>query len=312
MSFAFVFPGQGSQSIGMMANLTDLPEVKQTFQEASDILGVDFWKMATEGPGETLNSTMNTQPIMLTAGVATWRAWLGMGGAKPDYLAGHSLGEYGALVAADVFSFTDALALVRLRAQAMQEAVPEGEGAMAAILGLDDEKIIEACRAVAFGQVLQAVNFNSPGQVVIAGHKEAVERGMTACKEAGAKRAVLLPVSVPAHSDLMQPAGEALRVKLDRITVLPPSIPVLHNVDVAMHQTTEAIKEALVRQLYCPVRWVETINTLVVRGVHVIAECGPGNVLTGLTKRIDSHLISVALTDVAALENMKNQMVSEY
>jgi [acyl-carrier-protein] S-malonyltransferase len=308
MSFAFVFPGQGSQSIGMMAALAALPEIQQTFQEASDILGIDFWQMATKGPHDLLNMTLNTQPIMLVAGVATWRAWLGMGGNQPDWLAGHSLGEYSALVAAGVLSFADALSLVRLRAQVMQEAVPEGQGAMAAILGLDNETIIMACESVALDQVLQAVNFNSPGQVVIAGHKEAVERGIAACQEAGAKRAVLLPVSVPAHSDLMKPAAQALRTKLDNITVKPPLIPVLHNVDVAQHTTIESIKEALVRQLYSPVRWVEIINMMATQGVNLIGECGPGKVLAGLVKRINNEITGLALTDVATMEKMKSQI----
>ena len=308
MSFAFVFPGQGSQSIGMVAALAALPEVKQTFQEASDILGINFWQMATEGPDEVLNATLNTQPIMLTAGIATWRAWLALGGKQPSWVAGHSLGEYSALVAANVLSFADALALVQVRAQAMQEAVPEGQGAMAAILGLDDEKIITACNTAAGGQVLQAVNFNAPGQVVIAGHKAAVERGMLACKEAGAKRTVSLAVSVPAHSDLMKPAAKALQTKLDNITVNAPLIPVLHNVDVAEHSTSESIKEALVRQLYSPVRWVETINAIAGQGVNLIGECGPGKVLAGLVKRINSEVTSVALTDAVTMENMKSQV----
>lgn len=308
MSFAFVFPGQGSQSVGMMAGLEALPEIKQTFQEAADILHIDFWNMAVSGPAEILNATINTQPIMMIAGVATWRAWAGMGGIKPSYVAGHSLGEYSALVAAGALSFADALSLVRLRAEAMQNAVPAGQGAMAAILGLDDDGIIAACAMAAEGQVLQAVNFNSPGQVVIAGDRDAVERGMAACKEAGAKRAVLLPVSVPAHSDLMRPAAEALRAKLNSVSIKSPVIPVLHNVDVATHSDAEEIKDALVRQLYSPVRWVETINTLAAKGVNLVAECGPGKVLAGLTKRINTQVAGVALTDAASFDNMKNQV----
>ncbi|WP_293935737.1 ACP S-malonyltransferase [Iodobacter sp.] len=305
MALAFVFPGQGSQSVGMMNGWADLAVVKATFDEASAILGQDLWQMAAEGPIELLNATVNTQPLMLTAGVAVWRAWLAQGGAQPTVLAGHSLGEYSALVAAEALSFGDALQLVRLRAEAMQEAVPVGTGAMAAILGLADDEIIAACIEAAQGEVVAAVNFNSPGQVVIAGSKAAVERACDACKARGAKRAMLLPVSVPSHCALMRPASDKLQQKLDTIVINTPVIPVLHNADVAAYTDSAQIKDALVRQLYEPVRWVETIAKMAQDGVTVIAECGPGKVLAGLNKRIATDAQQVALVDAAALQTLK-------
>ncbi|WP_273431935.1 ACP S-malonyltransferase [Chitinibacter tainanensis] len=302
MSLAFVFPGQGSQAVGMMAGWAEMPIVKATFDEASSVLGQDLWAMVSDGPAEALNATVNTQPVMLAAGVAAWRAYQARGGAQPAVLAGHSLGEYSALVAAEVLSFGDALELVRLRAEAMQEAVPAGTGAMAAILNLADADIIAACAESAQGEVVQAVNFNSPGQVVIAGHKAAVERACEACKARGAKRALLLPVSVPSHCDLMRPAAAKLAAKLATIELHAPVIPVLHNADVASYSNPEQIRDALVRQLYQPVRWVETVQKMVADGVDLVAECGPGKVLVGLNKRIAPELNSVALVDGAALD----------
>jgi [acyl-carrier-protein] S-malonyltransferase len=305
MALAFVFPGQGSQSVGMMNGWANLAVVKATFDEASAILGQDLWQMAADGPIELLNATINTQPLMLTAGVAVWRAWQAQGGTQPTVLAGHSLGEYSALVAAEALSFGDALQMVRLRAEAMQEAVPVGTGAMAAILGLADDEIIAACQEAAQGDVVAAVNFNSPGQVVIAGSKAAVERACDACKARGAKRAMLLPVSVPSHCALMRPASDKLKQKLDTIVISTPAIPVLHNADVTAYSDAAQIKDALVRQLYEPVRWVETIAKMAQDGVTVIAECGPGKVLAGLNKRIASDAQQVALVDAAALQTLK-------
>ncbi|WP_198420536.1 ACP S-malonyltransferase [Sulfuriferula nivalis] len=306
MKFAFLFPGQGSQSIAMMQGFADLSVVHDTFVEASDILGQDLWAMVGDGPVELLNATVNTQPVMLAAGVATYRAWLALGGRVPDLMAGHSLGEYTALVAAGALSFADALPLVRLRALAMQDAVAEGVGAMAAILGLDDDTVRAVCADAAQGEVLEAVNFNSPGQVVIAGHKAAVERGMALAKEKGAKRALPLPVSVPSHCALMRPAAEKLSVALANITITAPQVPVLHNADVASYQQSNQICDALARQLYSPVRWVETVRAMADEGVTLAAECGPGKVLAGLTKRIDDRVTATALISVAACEEFKN------
>ncbi|WP_283148324.1 ACP S-malonyltransferase [Silvimonas soli] len=308
MKLAFVFPGQGSQAVGMMNAWADVPVVKATFDEASGILGQDLWQMVVDGPAETLNATINTQPVMLTAGVAVWRAWLASGGRVPDVLAGHSLGEYSALVAAEAISFGDALQLVRLRAEAMQAAVPAGEGAMAAVLGLDDAAIIEACAEAAQGDVVQAVNFNSPGQVVIAGSKAAVERACEVCKAKGAKRAMLLPVSVPSHCDLMQPAAEQLKARLNTLALATPKIPVIHNADVTSYSDIAQIKDALVRQLYKPVRWVETVQSMSADGVTVFAECGPGKVLAGLGKRIASDGQQFALTDPAAFDALRTAL----
>ncbi len=297
---AFFFPGQGSQSVGMMSGFADNPVIKQTFVEASDILGVDFWTMATE-PNELLNLTQHTQPLMLAAGIATWRAYQQAGGKPPAIFAGHSLGEYAALVAAGAISYADALPLVKYRAEVMQSAVPEGVGAMAAILGLDDEIVRAVCLEAAQGEVCEAVNLNSPGQVVIAGNKAAVERGMEIAKQKGAKRALPLPVSVPSHCALMKPAAEKLAAYLANVSVQTPQIPVIHNADVTSHMNPDEIKQALVRQLYSPVRWVETVQAVYANGITGSAECGPGKVLTGLTKRIVAELPCVALVSNEAI-----------
>lgn len=304
-NIAFFFPGQGSQSVGMMSGFGDLRIIRDTFTEASDILGVDFWAMATE-PNEAINETANTQPIMLTAGVATWRAWQAASAEMPSVLAGHSLGEYTALVASGALSFKDALPLVRYRAEVMQNAVPAGVGAMAAILGLDDETVRAVCAEAAQNEVLEAVNLNSPGQVVIAGNKAAVERGMELAKAKGAKRALPLPVSVPSHCALMKPAALMLAEYLKGVTVNASQIPVLHNADVASYGDSDKVKDALVRQLYSPVRWVETVQTIAANGVTQTAECGPGKVLAGLTKRIVAELPCVALTSSDTLVELKN------
>jgi [acyl-carrier-protein] S-malonyltransferase len=302
MSFAFVFPGQGSQSVGMMAAYGDVSIVRSTFNEASEALGDDLWAMVEQGPAEVLTQTVNTQPVMLTAAIAAWRLWLDKGGRKPAVLAGHSLGEYSALVAAGVISFADAVPLVRLRAAAMQEAVPVGTGAMAAILGLDTAGIVTACAEAAQGEVVEPVNFNANGQTVIAGHKAAVERAMDACKARGAKMAKALPVSAPFHSSLIRPAADKLAVRLAELTLNAPAIPVINNVDVAIESDPERIKDALIRQAYNPVRWVETIQTMAAMGVTTVAECGPGKVLAGLTKRCADGVVGVALADIAGIE----------
>lgn len=293
--YAFLFPGQGSQSIGMMAGFGDAKIIRDTFTEASDILKTDFWAMATE-PNEAINQTTNTQPIMLIAGVATWRAWQGVSDHLPTLLAGHSLGEYSALVAAGSIDFAQALPLVRYRAEVMQSAVPEGVGAMAAILGLDDDVVCKLCITAAEDEVLEAVNLNSPGQVVIAGNKSAVERGMILAKDLGAKRALPLPVSVPSHCALMKPAALQLAEYLKSVSIKTPNIAVLHNADVASYSDATQIKDALTRQLYSPVRWVETIQKMANMQITQTAECGPGKVLAGLTKRIVAELPSTALT----------------
>jgi len=306
-NIAFLFPGQGSQSVGMMNGFGDLNIIRDTFTEASDVLGVDLWTMATEA-NDSINETTNTQPIMLTAGVATWRAWQAASDRLPTTLAGHSLGEYTALVASGAISFKDALPLVRYRAEVMQNAVPAGVGAMAAILGLDDETVRAVCAEAALNEVLEAVNLNSPGQVVIAGNKAAVDRGMELAKAKGAKRALPLPVSVPSHCALMKPAALQLAEYLKNVTVNVPQIPVLHNADVAAYTDGEKIKDALVRQLYSPVRWVETVQAIAAQGVTQTAECGPGKVLAGLTKRIVAELPCVALTSNDALLELKNSI----
>ncbi len=304
---AFFFPGQGSQSVGMMSGFGESNLIRDTFVEASDILGVDLWAMATE-PNENINETTNTQPIMLTAGVAVWRAWQAATGGSPSVLAGHSLGEYTALVASGALSFKEALPLVRYRAEVMQNAVPVGVGAMAAILGLDDDLVRAVCAEAAQNEVLEAVNFNSPGQVVIAGNKAAVERGMEIAKAKGAKRALPLPVSVPSHCALMRPAALKLAEYLKNVTVNFPQIPVLHNADVAAYSDSDKIKDALVRQLYSPVRWVETVQAIAAQGVTLSAECGPGKVLSGLTKRIVAELPCVALTSNEAIQELQTQL----
>lgn len=303
MAFAFLFPGQGSQSLGMMNGFEAHPVVRTTFDEASAVLGEDLWAMLSAETPDAINQTVNTQPLMLTAGIAVWRAWLALGGATPRAVAGHSLGEYSALVAADAIQFADAVRLVRVRAQAMQNAVPAGTGAMAAVLGLDDAEIVAACAEAALDDVVEAVNFNSPGQVVIAGSQAAVTRAIEACKARGAKRAMLLPVSVPSHCALMKPAAEVLSAALSEVEIVAPRIPVLHNADVASYADPAEIRQALARQLYRPVRWTETIRHLVADGVDTMAECGPGKVLAGLNKRIDSSIRSSALTDGQALND---------
>jgi [acyl-carrier-protein] S-malonyltransferase len=301
MKLALVFPGQGSQAVGMMQSFADVAAVRETFDEASSVLGQDLWKLAAEGPVEDLNATVNTQPLMLTAGYAVYRAWRAAGGAAPAMVAGHSLGEYTALVAAGVIAFGDALPLVRFRAQAMQEAVPIGTGAMAAVLGLDDAAVQAVCAEAAQGEVVEAVNFNAPSQVVMAGHKTAVERAAALAKIKGAKRAVMLPVSAPFHSSLLKPAAQRLEQYLSAVTLHAPQIPVLNNVDVAVLDDPARIRDALARQACNPVRWVEVIKAMAVAGVTHVAECGPGKVLAGLTKRIDGAVQGLAIADAATL-----------
>ena len=302
MSFAFVFPGQGSQSVGMMAAYGDAAVVRATFDEASAALGDDLWQMVAEGPAEALTQTVNTQPVMLTAGIAAWRLWSEKGGKMPAVLAGHSLGEYSALVAAGVIEFKDAVPLVRLRAAAMQEAVPLGTGAMAAVLGLDNAGIAAACAEAAQGEIVEPVNFNANGQTVIAGHKAAVERAMEACKARGAKMAKALPVSAPFHSSLIRPAADKLAARLAELTFKAPLIPVINNVDVEIESEPARIKDARIRQAYNPVRWVETIQKMAAMGITTVAECGPGKVLAGLTKRCADGISGVALADAASIE----------
>lgn len=302
MKFALVFPGQGSQSVGMMAAYGDSPVIRATFDEASAALGRDLWRLVSDGPAEALNQTVNTQPLMLTAGIAVWRLWLEKGGSRPAMMAGHSLGEYAALVAAGALTLKEAVPLVELRAKAMQEAVPAGEGAMAAVLGLDAERVMAACGEAAQGQVVEAVNFNSPEQTVIAGHKAAVERAAEACKGKGAKRAVMLPVSAPFHCALMQPAADELRIRLAEVGVSPPLTPVVNNVDVAMVTEPDEIRAALIRQAASPVRWVETMQAMRAAGVTHVFECGPGKVLAGLVKRCADGLTGGAMSDLAGVE----------
>ena len=301
MSIAFVFPGQGSQQVGMMDGYADDRVVRGTFDEASAILGEDLWQLAAEGPAEAQNLTRNTQPLLLTASVGIWRAWLAAGGAAPGYLAGHSLGEYSALVAAGALAFRDAVPLVRFRADAMQDAVAAGIGAMAAVVGGDDEAIAKACAEAAEGEVVEPVNYNAPGQIVIAGHRAAVERAMKAAKAHGAKRAMLLPVSAPFHSSLLAPAAARLAGRLADVAFAVPSIPVVHNVDVGRHDAAASIRDALARQAASPVRWTETLRFLVANGVTSVVECGPGRVLAGLARRVDDSLATYSLTDAAAL-----------
>ncbi|QWE09041.1 ACP S-malonyltransferase [Polynucleobacter ibericus] len=306
MTFAFVFPGQGSQSVGMLNSIAQRPEVRATLQEASDALGEDVTKLIAEGPAEALSLTTNTQPVMLTAGVAFYRAWLAAGGATPKVMAGHSLGEYSALVASGVISFKDAVPLVRFRAEAMQSAVPVGTGGMAAILGLDDATVIKVCAeaSAASGGVVEAVNFNAPGQVVIAGASDAVTKACELLKAAGAKRALPLPVSAPFHSSLLQPASEKLKGYLANIEFNAPSISVINNVDVEILNDPVAIKDALVRQAAKPVRWQETIQAMAGQGITQVVECGPGKVLAGLTKRIHDQVTGVPVFDDASLNEV--------
>jgi [acyl-carrier-protein] S-malonyltransferase len=298
---AFVFPGQGSQSVGMMHAFAQSRAARGVFDEASAALGQDLWKLVAEGPAETLNATVNTQPVMLSAGYAVYRTWVEAGGAEPHVVAGHSLGEYTALVAAGVIGFQNAVPLVRFRAQSMQEAVPLGAGAMAAILGLDDDAVRKACSDARGGEVVEAVNFNAPSQVVIAGHKAAVERAAAAAKAAGAKRAVMLPVSAPFHSSLLEPAAHQLAAYMEGVAFAAPAIPVVNNVDVVVADGPRAIKDALARQACRPVRWVEVIRWMASAGVTDVVECGPGKVLAGLTRRIEPALRGHAITDLQSL-----------
>ena len=305
--FAMVFPGQGSQTVGMLAELAgDYPIVKETFKQASEVLGYDLWQLVQEGPAEELNKTWQTQPALLTASVAVYRVWQQKYPAlKPEVMAGHSLGEYSALVCAGVLDFQDAVKLVELRGKLMQQAVPEGTGAMYAIIGLDNDAIINACKQAEQGEVVSAVNFNSPGQVVIAGAKAAVERAAALCKEAGAKRALPLAVSVPSHCALMKPAADQLSVSLESITLKEAGVSVLNNVDVKNEIEADAIRNALVRQLYSPVRWTETVEKMAQNGVEVLVEIGPGKVLNGLTKRIVDSLQAVSVNDVKSLDSVE-------
>lgn len=315
MTYALLFPGQGSQSVGMLAELAEVyPQISATFQEASDALGYDLWQLVQNGPEDQLNQTHITQPAMLVGGVALWRVWQTLVETPPAAMAGHSLGEYSALVAAGSLSLADAVTLVADRGRFMQEAVPAGEGAMAAILGLDDDKVAEVCAAAAEstpgGEVVTAVNFNSPGQVVIAGNTAAVNCAVDLAKEAGAKRALLLPVSVPSHCSLMMPAAERLAERLAGIEVSSPTIPVFNNVDVRAESDPDAIRDALKRQLFCPVRWVETIQTFARQGIQTVVECGPGKVLAGLNKRINRDMSAHTTSDVAGL-NKAVQAIQE-
>lgn len=302
MAFALVFPGQGSQSVGMMAAYGDPAVIRQTFAEASEALGEDLWQMVCDGPAERLALTVNTQPLMLTAGVAAYRAWLASGGPKPAIVAGHSLGEYAALVAAGALAFADAVPLVRFRAQAMQEAVPAGQGAMAALLGLEVDAVREACAEAAQGEVVEAANLNAPGQIVIAGAKAAVERAVEVAKGKGAKRAVLLPVSAPFHCALMKPVAERLAERLVAVELRQPEIDVLNNVDVAVYADPQKIRDALVRQAFSPVRWIESVQEMARRGMSHVIECGPGKVLAGMTKRIAKEVEGGSAHDAASLE----------
>lgn len=308
MSIAFVFPGQGSQQVGMMDGYADDRAVRTTFDEASALLGEDLWQLAAEGPAEAQNLTRNTQPLLLTASVAIWRAWQAAGGATPSYMAGHSLGEYSALVAAGALAFRDAVPLVRFRAEAMQDAVAQGVGAMAAVIGGDDDAIAQACAEAAQSEIVEPVNYNAPGQVVIAGHRAAVERAMAAAKARGAKRAMLLPVSAPFHSSLLAPAAKRLAQRLADVDFAAPAVPVVHNVDVTTRDTAGAMRDALARQAASPVRWTETMRYLVTHGVTSVVECGPGRVLAGLARRVDDSLATYSLTDPAALAEARTAL----
>ena len=301
--FAMVFPGQGSQAVGMLKDLAEnYPVVKSTFDEASQVLGYDLWTLVQAGPAEELNKTWQTQPALLAASVAIYRVWQSINGPQPEFMAGHSLGEYSALVCAGVIDFKDAIKLVELRGKLMQEAVPSGTGAMFAIIGLDNDSIQKACEQAAQGQIVAPVNFNSPGQVVIAGNKEAVERAGALCKEAGAKRALPLAVSVPSHCALMKPAADKLAITLNDITFNTPKFAVINNVDVKVETSAEKIKTALIAQLYSPVRWTESVEEMAKQGVTLLVEMGPGKVLTGLTKRIVDSLSACAVNDKASLD----------
>lgn len=302
-SFAFVFPGQGSQQVGMLAELAaENPIIQNTFAEASAVLGYDLWDLVQNGPEVDLNQTDRTQPALLVAGVALWRLWLEKNGAKPVMMAGHSLGEYTALVCSGAIEFSDAVTLVRLRGEYMQQAVPAGTGAMAAILGLADDAILASCQAAQQGQVVSPVNYNCPGQVVIAGEKEAVERAIVACKEAGAKRAIPLPVSVPSHCSLMKPAAEKLAGALANITIVMPEVPVIQNVSASQPENVEQLTANLLAQLYSPVLWTDSIQAMVAQGVEATIECGPGKVLSGLNKKIHKPLVLNVINDSTGLE----------
>jgi len=304
LTTAFVFPGQGSQSVGMQSDLGEVyAVVRETYREAGEVLGFDLWQLVQAGPKETLDETINTQPAMLTAGVATWRAWRQAGGAAPALMAGHSLGEYAALVAAGVLEFRDAVGLVRRRAELMQGAVPAGEGAMAAILGLDDAAILQACAEASAAGVAEAVNFNSPGQVVVAGNHAAIARVLDLAKTAGAKRALMLAVSVPAHSSLMRPAGERLAGSIDSTPFREPEIPVVCAVDGTLYGGADDIRERMKMQVFSPVRWVDTIRCMASRGVATIVECGPGKVLAGLVRRIDRNIAASCIDSAATLQS---------
>jgi [acyl-carrier-protein] S-malonyltransferase len=308
-NLAFVFPGQGSQSVGMLTQLAaNYPEVKQTFDKASFVLGRDLWKLVTEGSEDTLNQTQNTQPVMLAAGVAVWQIWCKQSEIRPTWMAGHSLGEYTALVCSGSLFFEDAVKLVEARARFMREAVPAGVGAMAAILGLDDNQVVEICASVAGTEVVSAANFNAPGQVVIAGHKAAVERAAVAAKEVGAKRAILLPVSVPSHCALMQSAADKLDEYMQDIALATPKMQLIHNIDVESHSAPEIIRNALKEQLYKPVRWVESVELMHKKGVTTFVECGPGKVLTGLDKRIAKEAEHLAIYDPESLNKVLEQL----
>ena len=312
MKFAMVFPGQGSQSVGMLADLAEtFPQIKTTYQEVSDVLGYDLWSLVLDGPEEELNKTHITQPAILAGGVAVWRVWQDEGGPMPVAMAGHSLGEYSALVAAGSMSLSDAALLVADRGRFMQEAVPAGVGAMAAILGLDDSEVIDVCKKAAEKEVVTAVNFNSPGQVVIAGNAAAIERAVNIAKEAGAKRALVLPVSVPSHCSLMNPAAEKLEERLAGINITAPAIPVYNNVDVQAENDPDAIRDALKRQLYSPVRWVDIINTFAEQDVQRIVECGPGKVLVGLNKRINKQMKGQSTVDVDSFKKAIESIQTE-
>lgn len=308
MKIAFVFPGQGSQSVGMLDAWAENEAVRQSMERASEALGQDLSALIAQGPAEELNLTTNTQPVMLAAAVATYAAWRAEGGAEPAVMAGHSLGEYSALTAAGALTLEDAVRIVRVRADAMQAAVPVGTGAMAAILGLSDDDVRDACAQAAQGEVVEAVNFNAPAQVVIAGHKAAVERACEIAKGKGAKRALLLPVSAPFHSSLLKPAADVLKSALDAVQVNTPTVPVINNVDVASVTDAAAIRDALVRQAWHPVRWVETLQAMKAQGVTHVIECGPGKVLAGLTKRIDKDLVGLAITDPASMQAALHQL----
>ncbi len=298
-----VFPGQGAQSLGMLAELGEArARIRETFEEASDALGLDLWRLAQEGPEEDLNRTENTQPVLLAAGVAVYRVWRDEGGPRGVAMAGHSLGEYSALVAAGAMDLGDAASLVAERGRLMQQAVPEGSGAMAAILGLDDDTVRGLCAQAAGDEVVEAVNFNAPGQVVVAGHKAAVDRVAAAAREAGAKRVVPLAVSAPSHCALMRPAAERLAERLAEVPIRTPEVPVIHNADVAAYEDPERIRDALVRQLHSPVRWVETVRKLHVDGVDTLIEAGPGKVLTGLNRRIERAVTTLPVFDLKTLE----------